>query len=55
MGTIYVAMFPEVYARTCVQKLNEIWAGTYQRKDAQDQVVILPEVLRASEAMDWKH
>lgn len=50
-----IAMFPEVYARTCVQKLNEIWAETYQRKDAADQVVIMPEVLRASEAADWKH
>lgn len=50
-----VAMFPEVYARTCVQKLDEIWAGTYERKGPEDQVVILPEVLRASEAKDWKH
>ncbi len=50
-----IAMFPEVYARTCVQKLNEIWAGTYKRKDATDQVVIMPEVLRASEADEWKH
>ena len=50
-----VAMFPEVYAQNCVQKLNEIWAGTYQRSGADDKVVIKPEVLIASEASEWKH
>lgn len=50
-----IGMFPEVYARTCVEKLNEIWAGSYERKGPDDKVVMTPEALVASEAANWNH
>ena len=50
-----VGMFPEVYARTCVQKLDEIFAGTYTRQGPEDQVVEKPEVLYAAHATEWNH
>ncbi len=50
-----VGMFPEVYAATCVQKLDEIFAGTYTRSGPDDEIVKIPEMLYASEAENWKH
>lgn len=48
-----VGMFPKVYAAECVQKLNDIWAGKYQRQGPEDMVVKTPVPLIASEAHNW--
>ena len=48
-----IGMFPDVYATVCVEKLNEIFAGTYQRSGPEDQVMLTPVPLIASEAESW--
>ena len=50
-----IGMFPDVYATVCVEKLNEIFAGTYKRTGPEDKVMMDPIPLIASEAMNWKH
>lgn len=50
-----IGMIPEEYARVCVEKLNEIWAGTYERKGPDDKIVMTPIPLLASEAEEWQY
>ena len=50
-----VGMFPDVYAVACVEKLDEIFAGTYTRQGPEDQVKMTPEVLYAAKATEWIH
>ena len=50
-----IGMIPEEYARVCVEKLNEIWAGTYEREGPDDKIVMTPIPLLASEAEDWQY
>ena len=49
-----VGMFPGVYAAECVQKLNDIWAGKYERQGPEDRVVKTPVPLLATEAESWE-
>lgn len=48
-----IGMFPDVYATVCVEKLNEIFAGKYERKGPEDQVMLTPVPLLATEAENW--
>lgn len=50
-----IGMFPKEYARTCVEKLDEIWAGTYERQGPDDKVMMVPEALVAPDAENWDH
>lgn len=49
-----VAMFPEQFAQTCADLMEQIFAGTYQRQGPEDIVMFEPELLLAAEAEAWQ-
>lgn len=49
-----IAMFPEEFANQCVSHMKMIMDGEYERKGPEDIIMFDPEILKASEAENWK-